>query len=166
MSSQVWLMMADSIKSSVAFYWHWLNSQANLDIAWTVIECSSFDFCFLDSDILHDLHYPFTPTLPLTPSKLWPWTNESCRIPTLHLWAFTLKHLSRKYQITYQAVACMTKTDTHAWRRPSLWWTLCISLVQKLWWNRKCALCVSSFSGGKVGSWVCLNGSILSSIKK
>lgn len=168
MSSQVWLIMADSIKSSVAFYWHWLNSQANLDIAWTVIERLSvlvliFAFWILISYIISITHSP-----PLCP---WHQTNSGHGplnpaafqryIFELSIWNIcqeNIKLLSRRLP------AWIKQTHTLE-GGASLWWTQYISLVQKLWWNRKCALWVSSFSGGKVGSWVCLNGSILSSFK-
>lgn len=73
MSSQAWLIMADSIKSSVAFYWQWLNSQANLDIAWTAIERQSvlvliFAFWILISYMISITHSP-----PLRP---WHQTNS------------------------------------------------------------------------------------------
>lgn len=67
MSNQMLLLiLADSIKFTVTFCWYWLNSRANLDIAYInsvivrVPDCYNFDFCFFDSDILHYLHYPFT----------------------------------------------------------------------------------------------------------
>lgn len=171
MGSEVWLIMADSIKSSVAFYWHWLNSQTNwLDIAWTVIERLSvlvliFAFWILISYIISITH-----SLPLCP---WHQTNSGHGplnpaafqryIFELSVWNIcqeNIKLLSRLLP------AWLKQTHTLEVGGGLLYGEYCILALCKNCDETEYVLYVSAvFPGGKVGSWVCLNGSILSPIK-